>query len=105
MFLFVLNSTNNPTPAFTATPEIKIGIEITFSINNSVIITEDAQFGINPISPAIIGPNITFLLIKCAIVSSPIYVITPLSISVIININIVIFIVCFNADEKIPSSQ
>ena len=60
MSLLVLNNTSNPTPALTATPDIKTGIEITFSTNNSVNITDEAQFGINPINPAIIGPNITF---------------------------------------------
>ena len=105
MFLLVLKSTNNPTPAFTATPEISTGIEITFEINNSVNITDDAQLGTRPIKPAIIGPSITFLLIKCAIVSSPIYVIIPFRISVITNMNIVIFNVCFVAEETIPTSQ
>ena len=88
-FLFVLNNTNSPTPAFTATPDINTGIDITLLINNSVKITDEAQFGINPIKPATIGPNITFLLIKCAIVSSPIYAIIPLSTSVMKNMNIV----------------
>ena len=60
-FLFVLNNTNSPTPAFTATPDINTGIAITFSTNNSVNITDDAQFGINPTNPAIIGPNMIFL--------------------------------------------
>ena len=104
-FLFVLNNTNSPTPAFTATPDINTGIDITLLINNSVKITDEAQFGINPIKPATIGPNITFLLIKCAIVSSPIYAIIPLSTSVMKNMNIVMFKVCLIADVTIPSSQ
>ena len=100
-----MKSTNSPTPALTATPEINIGIEITFSINNSVKITDEAQFGINPINPAITGPNITLLLIKCDILSSPINLIIPFKIRVITNIKIAIFIACFNAELKIPLSQ
>ena len=72
LFSFVLNNTNNPTPAFTHNPEINIGIDITFSTNNSVNTTDDAQFGINPIIPATIGPNIIFLLTIFARFSWPI---------------------------------
>ena len=77
LFSFVLNNTNNPTPAFTHNPEINIGIDITFSTNNSVNTTDDAQFGINPIIPATIGPNIIFLLTIFARFSWPIISIIP----------------------------
>ena len=103
-FLFVLNNTNVPTPAFTKTPVINIGIEIIFSINNSVNITDDAQFGINPISPAIIGPKMKLLLITFEIVSSPTRFITQFIINVVTNINKNIFAECFIADFTIPSS-
>lgn len=103
IFLFVLNNTSSPTPAFTATPDIKTGIDITFSTNSSVNITDDAQFGINPISPAIIGPNTRFWLIKFAIASSPINVITPFITNVIKNINTIIFSVCFAYETRIHS--
>ena len=105
LFSFVLNNTNNPTPAFTHNPEINIGIDITFSTNNSVNTTDDAQFGINPIIPATIGPSITFLLTIFARFSWPIISIIPFITSVIININKNIFNVCFNADFIIPCSQ
>ena len=84
LFSFVLNNTNNPTPAFTHNPEINIGIDITFSTNNSVNTTDDAQFGINPIIPATIGPNIIFLLTIFARFSWPIISIIPFITSVMI---------------------
>ena len=71
LFSFVLNNTNNPTPAFTHNPEINIGIDITFSTNNSVNTTDDAQLGIRPIIPAINGPITGLLSIRFPKVSSP----------------------------------
>ena len=56
--LFVLNNTASPTPALTKVPEIIVDIEITFSKYICVKITDAAQFGINPINPDNIGPNI-----------------------------------------------
>ena len=56
-FLFTLQSINIPTPAPTNSPDIIVAIFITFSKYNWVNITDDAQFGINPTNPAIIGSS------------------------------------------------
>ena len=71
-FLFTLNNTSNPTPAFTKSPEIIMLSVTTFSKYNLVSITEEAQFGINPISPASIGPKIKLLARIFEMLSSPI---------------------------------
>ena len=91
-FLFTLNNTSNPTPAFASNPAIKIEAVIKFSTYNLVIITEDAQFGIKPINPAITGPKILLFIIKLDNVSSPIKCITRFKTNVIISINIKILI-------------
>ncbi len=54
--LFVLHNTKTPTPAPTNNPESNVEIVIPPDKYNCVRITEEAQFGINPIIPAIIGP-------------------------------------------------
>ena len=105
MPLLVLNNTANPTPAPTSKPAIIVPTDIIFSKYICVMITEDAQFGINPIAPDIIGPSIGLSNIKDAIVSSPIICIAILITKVMINIKINIFTVCFKADLKIPCSQ
>ena len=56
--LFVLNNTASPTPAPVNNPAIILPSEITFSKYIFVIITDAAQFGINPINDVIIGPII-----------------------------------------------
>lgn len=71
MFLFTLNKTNIPNPAFTSNPASIVAILITFVKYNFVRITDDAQFGINPINPAIIGPNTGLFSIKFDKLSSP----------------------------------
>ena len=70
--LFILNKTASPTPAPTNNPEIKVATDIISFKYICVIITDDAQLGINPISPDIIGPIIGLFCKKFAIVSSPI---------------------------------
>ena len=70
--LFVLNNTASPTPAPTNSPAIIVPTDIIFSKYICVIITDEAQFGIKPIKPDIIGPNIGLSSIKLAMVSSPI---------------------------------
>ena len=72
MFLFTLNNTNIPIPDPTSNPPITDPNEITSSKYNCVKITEPAQFGINPISPAITGPITGLLSIKLDKFSSPI---------------------------------
>ena len=49
LFLFVLNNTNIPIPAPVKSPDIKDANEIALLKNNSVSITDEAQFGISPI--------------------------------------------------------
>ncbi len=71
MFLFILNSINIPAPAFTNNPAINEPKAIISDKYNSVIITDEAQFGINPISAAIIGSNIDASCIIFFKVSSP----------------------------------
>ena len=62
MFCFnprlVLNRTASPTPAPVNKPAIILAAEITFSKYKLVMITDAAQFGINPTAPAMIGPKI-----------------------------------------------
>ena len=70
-----------------------------------VSITDDAQFGINPISPAINAPSIGLFDINPPNASSPIILIIIFYISDIIKINTNTFTVCFIADFHIPSSQ
>ena len=70
--LFVLNNTASPTPAPTNKPAIIVPTEMIFSKYICVIITDEAQFGIRPINPEMIGPNIGLSSINEAIVSSPI---------------------------------
>ena len=103
--LLVLNNTANPTPAPTNNPEIAVAKEITFSKYICVKITDDAQFGISPMIPARIGPNIGWFCKNPEIRSSPIKYIAPFIIIVINKINTKIFIVCLNADFTIPCSQ
>ena len=103
--LFVLNNTASPTPAPTNVPEIIVEIEITFSKYICVNITDDAQFGIKPINPDKIGPNIGLFCKKLEICSSPIAYITIFINIVTININTNMFNVCFKADFIIPCSQ
>ena len=74
----------------TSNPEIIVAADITFSKYICVNITEDAQFGINPIIPAITGPNIGWFLKNPAIVSSPIKYITKFIIKVLITIKMCI---------------
>lgn len=57
MFLLDLNNTNTPTPELVKSPEINELNDMAFPINNSVKITEEAQFGINPINEVIKGAN------------------------------------------------
>ena len=66
---------------------------ITFSTNNSVKITDEAQFGISPTKLARIGPKILLLLKILLIVSSPIKCINKFSIkdTIIINTNILYY--------------
>ena len=71
-FLFILNNTISPSPEFTSSPPINVPNPITLLTNSSVSITDDAQFGISPISPAIIGPSIGLFKISPARVSFPI---------------------------------
>ena len=71
-FLFVLNSTASPTPAPVNNPAIILPADIKFSKYIFVIITDAAQFGINPINPAITGPNIFLFNNKFEMFSSPI---------------------------------
>ena len=66
-----MNRTANPTPAPVNNPAIKLETDITFSKYIFVIITDDAQFGINPINAAIIGPIIGLFNNRCAMFSSP----------------------------------
>ena len=55
-FLFILNNTNRPVPAFANKPPINEPKLMIFDRYNSVILTDEAQFGIRPISAATIGP-------------------------------------------------
>lgn len=87
ILLFVLNNTASPTPAPVNKPDIILPSEITFSKYIFVIITDAAQFGINPISDAIIGPITCLFNIQLAIVSSPTKCTTVFIINVIIIIN------------------
>ena len=103
--MLFLNNTTSPTPAPTNNPDNIVETFIIFSKYNLVNITDEAQFGINPINPAIIGPNIGLLVTNVAIASSPIIVINIFTTNVIINIKIVIVPVCFNADLTILFSQ
>ena len=70
--LFALNNTASPTPDPTNNPEIIVAAEITFSKYICVKITDEAQLGIKPINPAIIGAKIGLFSINPAITSSPI---------------------------------
>ena len=45
-----------PSPELTSNPPIIVAKVITFETKSSVIITEDAQFGINPIAQIIAEP-------------------------------------------------
>ena len=60
-----------PTPAFTNSPPIIIAKLKTPDKYNSVNITEEAQFGIKPISPPISVPNIGLFSISPPNLSSP----------------------------------
>lgn len=104
-FLFILNNTIIPSPEFTSSPPISVPSPITLLTNSSVNITEDAQFGISPISPAKIGPSIGLFKIKLAKVSLPITCNTRFKAIETISIKINIWIVCFIEDFNIPSSQ
>lgn len=104
-FLFILNNTIIPSPEFTSSPPISVPSPITLLTNSSVNITEDAQFGISPISPAKIGPSIGLFKIKLAKVSFPITCNTRFKTIETISIKINIWIVCFIEDFIIPSSQ
>ena len=75
---FTLNSTSNPTPAFTSNPPIIIGNENIFDKYSSVKATDDAQFGISPIRHAINILNIGSFAVREYSVSSPINSIMPL---------------------------
>ena len=97
MFLFILNSISNPAPDPTNRPAINDPKFIIPDRYNSVIITEEAQFGIKPINDAITGSKIELSDIKFFNVSSPKIVTIILIIRVKINIYINTFIVCFNA--------
>jgi len=55
-FLFILNNTSRPAPAFANKPPISEPKLIIFDKYSSVIITDEAQFGINPINAATTGP-------------------------------------------------
>ena len=71
-FLFSLNSTNIPIPAFTQRPvtiDPKLNIP---PIYISVKITEDAQFGISPTRSANSGWKAELVFKKLAILFSPI---------------------------------
>ena len=74
IFLFTLNNTIKPSPELTSNPPINVPIPIIFPVNNSVSITDDAQFGIKPIKHASIGANNLLFDIKFDILSSPINV-------------------------------
>ena len=102
--LFVLNSIASPTPAPVNSPDIRLPSEIMFSKYIFVIITDDAQLGISPISDDIIGPISGLFNSQLAIISSPIKCTVVFIVNVIIIINIVIFIVCEIADFSIPFS-
>ena len=87
ILLFVLNNTASPTPAPVNNPDIILPSDITFSKYIFVIITDAAQFGINPISDVISGPITGLFNIQIAIVSSPTKFTTLFIINVIIIIN------------------
>ena len=106
IFLFTLNNINNPTPAPTSSPESIVASVITFPKYNCVNITDEAQFGINPTNPAIVGPSSQLLSIKLDKASSPTICITVFNIKVIISMYTNILIECFKEDfNMLPSSQ
>ena len=72
MFLLDRNKTSKPTPDPTNNPDNIVGVLITLDRYNSVNTTEEAQFGINPITPAITGPKKVVLFKKLDKESSPI---------------------------------
>ena len=85
--LFTLNNTNIPIPEPTSRPPIIEPKEITCSRYSCVNTTDPAQFGINPKSPAIIGPTTGIFKTKFAKFSSPINSTIIFTINVIIIIN------------------
>ena len=97
--LFCLNSINNPTPEPANKPEIQLPKGIRFWIYNSVIMTLDAQFGINPIIDVISGDKILLLLMKSIINSLSMIRLTKIF---IIKMKIVIFNVWIILDLIIP---
>ena len=86
-FLFDLNSTRIPIPEPTNKPAIIEPKLIKFDRYNSVIITEPAQFGINPNKADTNIPIKGTLAIAFAILSSPIKCISVFITNVIIIIN------------------
>ena len=70
--LLVLNKISNPTPVLTRSPAIIVAKLSTLERYSCVIITDDAQLGINPTNDAIIGPIIGVEFKICAKLSSPI---------------------------------
>lgn len=61
IFLLFLNSTNREAPLLVNNPPINAPIDMELFIYNSVNITLDAQFGINPIKLVINVPNMVFV--------------------------------------------
>ena len=102
-FLFVLNNTMSATPLPVRSPDKRDAKSIILLKYNCVIITLDAQFGNSPTRLEINGENILPFKKIFDILSSPNKYITEFKINVIININIIIFTVCFIADIKILS--
>ena len=102
MFLLTLNKTSKATPLPVNKPDIKDPNEIILLKYNSVIITLEAQFGINPIKLDKIGPKILFLNIMLPKFSSPIKYITIFKMNELKTINKPTFNVCFIEDIIIP---
>ena len=105
IFLFILNNTRIPIPEPTSSPPIIDPKLITLLKYNCVIITEPAQFGINPTIPDIKGPTIGIFSIRLDMLSSPTNSIIVFNTSVISSINKNIFKVCFIEDFNIPPSS
>ena len=105
IFLFDLNNTKIPIPEPTNKPAIIEPKVIKLFKYNSVIITEPAQFGINPTNAETNIPTKGTLAITFAILSFPIKYIAVFITNVITTINTNILTVCFIAGFKIPYSQ
>lgn len=99
---FCLNSTNIPTPEPHSKPAIQLPKVITFSKYSSVIMTLEAQLGINPIRLMISGDSILLFSVKVIIISLSIMEFRKM---LIIKIKKVIFKVWKRLDFKILSSQ